>query len=308
MFYYIPFDIQLIIFDLLDFISKCHFRNISKYFYTKFIIKDLLGKYDKETKSFNSIPGLHKLNNDILYQYGDLEKLYATNNSEITNINFLTKLKELRCEYQHRGECGISDTSIDQLNLSLLCMDNNPCITNLNHMTNLKTLSACNVNSYYKCIIESDGIKNLNLDTLFLHNNERIKIIEHMTNLKCLNIAGNSGVDDSQLQKLTMLTSLSFVYNEKIKNIQHLTNLTWLAINSNITNDHIKNMDLTLLYMNDNIHISKINHLTQLHELIAVGTRCRIDNDSIRNLKMAIRVALPPQSDHPVLLRTRTSN
>jgi len=87
----------------------------------------------------------------------NLEKLEASCNQKISNVNHMTNLKELLA----RNDCGIDDRGIININLEKLDADCNPRITNVNHMTNLKVLSACR-----NCGIDDDGIKDINFDKL----------------------------------------------------------------------------------------------------------------------------------------------
>jgi hypothetical protein len=68
----------------------------------------------------------------------NLEKLNARNNSKITNINHMTKLKELDAG----RNCGTDDGEIKNLNLEKLYAQLNSKIRNINHMTKLKELNA----------------------------------------------------------------------------------------------------------------------------------------------------------------------
>lgn len=283
MLFTIDTDSQLIIFDYLDFVSKLNLKNVSKYSRANFQITDLFGPYNADTDDFDSIPGLHKLNNSILRQYPNLEELYAGGNSFITDINFLTKLKVLCCSFCDGAKSGIGDCSIKDLNLSHLFMHNNDQITCVNHMTNLKVLHA----QYTDFIsgLKSNGIQSLNLVQLNVMGNSGIKIISHLTNLRILDISRNSAVDDDQLSKLTMLTQLTIFDNDKISNIRHLTRLRRLIVNSNTTDTDILNMNLEVLEIfNNNSNIKQISHMTNMCKLTASGPNCIINDSSIHNL------------------------
>ena len=66
---------------------------------------------------------LIKLNDEILKNYKHVIKLNAKNNSKITNINHMTKLKVL-CAF---GSCGINNRGIINLtNLEVSNANNNP--------------------------------------------------------------------------------------------------------------------------------------------------------------------------------------
>jgi len=55
----------------------------------------------------------------------NLEKLDASYNQKITNVNHMTKLKKLEAY----GDCGIDDDGIKNLNLEILCANYNVRIT-----------------------------------------------------------------------------------------------------------------------------------------------------------------------------------
>ena len=83
-----------------------------------------------------------------------MEIICIDDNSKITNINHMTKLKELVAQ----GSCGINDEGINNLNnIEILYVGDNSKITNINHMTKLKELDAQGT-----CGISDEGIISLN--------------------------------------------------------------------------------------------------------------------------------------------------
>jgi len=116
-----------VIFKYLEFKDKHAFKRICAYT-NKIQITDL---YDVQRKY------LRKLDDKILSNYKYVKRLNASNNKNITNINHMTKLKELDAS----GGCGIDDKGISNLNLEKLDICNNHKITNVNHMSNLQELS-----------------------------------------------------------------------------------------------------------------------------------------------------------------------
>src|SRR5690606_35851300 len=82
----------------------------------------------------------NKITNKILKQkkYSHLISLNLSNNSQISNVNHIKKLKIL---YAGWG-CGINNKGISKLNLIELYVSYNNKITNVNHMTDLKILYA----------------------------------------------------------------------------------------------------------------------------------------------------------------------
>ena len=66
----------------------------------------------------------------------NLEKLDATHNKKITNVNHMTNLKDLDAS----GNCGIDNDGIKNINPEKLNIEYNGKITDVKHMTNLKEL------------------------------------------------------------------------------------------------------------------------------------------------------------------------
>src|SRR6185503_2503142 len=119
-------DLYNLICDYLDFIDKIHHLIVCKQF--KFI--KICDMYNIDSKY------LKCLNDEILKNYRDLEKLNARNNSKITTLNYMKKLKILDIS----DFCDVNDQGIQDLNLEELNASCNSKITTLRHMTKLKKL------------------------------------------------------------------------------------------------------------------------------------------------------------------------
>ena len=119
------------------------------------------------------------LNNKISKNYSHIVKLNAINNSKISNVNHMTKLKES----QARWTCGIKnicDEIINLKNLEILNSNDNTKISNVNHITKLKELDA-----YGLYWINNEGIINFkNLEIFNACYNSKITNINHVTKLK----------------------------------------------------------------------------------------------------------------------------
>ena len=178
-------DLHQLICDCLDFIDVLHHKIISKRF-KSIKIKDL---YNIDLKY------LRNLNDHILKQYIDVTELNASNNSKITTLNHMTKLRKLNIT----GDCGVGDQGILDLNLEELNAENNPKITTLNHMTKLRKLDISG-----NCGVGDQGISDLNLEELNASNNSKITILNYMTKLRELNISGNCGVGDQGISDLKL--------------------------------------------------------------------------------------------------------
>jgi len=161
----------------------------------------------------------------------NLIELDASDNIKITDINHMTNLKRLRanvsktiytCLEFYRSECGISDKSIESLNLEELYVNNNPKVSNIGHMTKLKVLSA----SSWFSNISDVSIANLNLEKLIATDNGIITSVSHMSNLKEL-YAEHSNISDI---KGINLRVLYIDNNENITDISHMTDLEVLSI------------------------------------------------------------------------------
>jgi len=152
-----------VIFTYLEFYDKHTFQKMNKYT-NKIHIKNL---YDIDEIY------LGELDDKIIKKYRHVTKLNAKNNFGITNINHMTKLKELNAS-ESWGVCRIGDDSLVNLtNLEILNAYDNRRITNVNHMTNLKELDAS-----FTCGISDEGIKQL----------KKIKILTAIDNYKITNI------------------------------------------------------------------------------------------------------------------------
>jgi hypothetical protein len=105
----------------------------------------------------------------------NLTELNMFENTKITDLNSLTKLKVLDIGngndwYPGQWGCQIGDAGICKLNLVKLKAQNNPFVTNVIHMTNLKYLNA----SKNECGIDQNGIAGLTFNTLITKRNSKI--------------------------------------------------------------------------------------------------------------------------------------
>jgi F-box domain len=192
-----PLDIWYLILGKLDFLSQIRLRQVCKYLYHHLEIHDFY---------YIPVKFKNRLSDEILKNYCFVRSLDAYYNPKITNISYMTNLKKLDA----RGDCGIGDQGIQNLNVVELNAFSNPKITNINHMTNLKKLDAS-----WGCGIGDQGIQNLNLIELKAYNNPKITNVNHMTNLKKLDAGWNCGIDDQGIQNLNLIF-LNTSHNLKI--------------------------------------------------------------------------------------------
>ena len=182
----LPIEIHQLILEHVDFPTQIRFRCVCRIFHAKLAVKDFL-HIDKQY--------LKLLSDDILRSYPFVEKLDASDNPKITNINYLTKLKELNA----RDLCGIDDQGLRfATNLTMLTTSSNPNITNLNHMTKLIGLNAIGSS----CGVGDAGISDLNLIGLSTTNNPQITSVKHMTKLKILFTRKGVCIPDHELNRL----------------------------------------------------------------------------------------------------------
>lgn len=149
-----PLDIWKIIFDYLDFRSKLSMVSICFFLRNNLFITDL---YHINVRYLNA------LTTEILKYpiFEHVTKLNAANNIKITNVSFLKSLKILNAI----GDCGISQDSINGLNLIELNASYNIIIQNVSFMKSLKILDARSSR------INQDGITGLDLIELDASNN-----------------------------------------------------------------------------------------------------------------------------------------
>jgi hypothetical protein len=119
----LPLDCWNIILLACDFRTQIHLVSSTNYFRRNLKIKNLLSIEEKY---------LNKLTNKILQYsiFDQTEKLYASYNSKITNISFMTSLKELHAS----GECGIDQNGISGLDLVEFYAGGNSKIINVSFM------------------------------------------------------------------------------------------------------------------------------------------------------------------------------
>jgi len=304
-----------LIFSFLDLVSKLRYKSTCSIF-NKYCITDLynierhlvtkLNQTILEQYSYKNVKCLKLQNNKNhfdLTRLSKLKKLYIFHckyiekldvkclNLEklavshgITNLNYMTNLRELSI-----GSCDLDDSDIKDLNLEKLCISGICNIKNINHMSNLKVLRAegpCNK-------LGDFGIKNLNLEQLFAQYNEKITNVNHMSKLKVLCAAGRCGIGDFGIKDVH-LEVLYASYNKKITNVNHMSKLKILYAEedpdyycsdqtSGIGNFGIKDIKLEELVANFNTKITNVDHMHNLKILHAQGN-CGIDDEGIEKL------------------------
>ena len=139
-------SINQIIYDYLNWKEQLHYNLLNKVF--SLLDVKIIWTYSVIRKI---------ITNDTLLKYSKCEKLYmlSSNNNEITDINHIKNLSELR--FTPHITLRIGDNGIKNLfNLTILKIRGNTNITNINHLTKLVELNASN-----ECSITNDGIKYL---------------------------------------------------------------------------------------------------------------------------------------------------
>jgi len=275
-------DLCYLIYSFLDFVDKMNYREIYKRF-NKFEITDLYN-IDNEYTS--------KLNQNILKQstYANVTQLCVDVATNITDLNFLKKLKRVRFINYHRNtnvydrNHGVTNDGIKYLNLEELCVGANFCITNLNQLTTLKKLDI----SGSSCKVGDNGIKNLKLEELNASFNKNITNLNQLTTLKKLDICGFScKVGDTGIKNLK-LEELDVEDNDKITNLNHMITLKKLNISweCGVNDEGIKNLNLYELDAEGNDKITNLNHMSNLKKLNISGEMCGVDDNGIKNLNL----------------------
>ena len=126
-------------------------------------------------------------------KYLNLTKLKMQGNVNIENLNHLTNLRTLNCNFSI-----ITDDSIKNLDLMKLSVKGNFKIKNISAMTNLKSLNC----GWFSHITE-DGIKNLKLTKLDIVDNVNIKNLNHLTSIKSLKCGQFHSTSDLSNSSLT---------------------------------------------------------------------------------------------------------
>jgi len=127
----VPIELYQLILIKSDFLAQIRLRCANKLFYHRLEICDF---YSIEWQY------IKLLTDDILKNYSSITKLSARSNSEITNVNHLTRLEILDAGCPNNG---ITDAGIVSItNLKELYAYGNPGITNINHLTRLEILIA----------------------------------------------------------------------------------------------------------------------------------------------------------------------
>ena len=186
----LPLEILNLIIEELDMKSILQIQSINHYYYDNVVIRDLFN-IDKEYRD--------RLTDNIIKQgkYQLVTKLNASFNPKITSVSHMTNLQVLHA----RGNCGIDQKGIKELNLVKLYASYNPKITSVSYMTNLQVLHARGE----KCGIDQEGIKGLNLVDLDASENPKITSVAHMINLQVLYAWGSCGIDQEGIKGLNLV-------------------------------------------------------------------------------------------------------
>lgn len=258
-----------------------------------------------------------KINNQILINYLNIEKLSLEENQNSLDLKPFTKLQKLNLS---GDKCLISENHINHLNLTFLkCIsnydlqsfkyftnlriliinaaftknssflpeslvalhiNNQHTISDLNNLTNLKILSATNT-----CNLYSSSLVKLDLNYLNICNNTKIININFLTNLRILNASDKCLVELTP--SLSKLIKLDLSYNHYKKNILYLTSLKFLNICGLVSpycETDLVNLELISLKIKDNLNISDINFMTSLKKL-DISHRCtKIKGNGFMNL------------------------
>lgn len=196
-----------IIFKLCDFKEKLAIVLTCKVFKNNFYINDLCRIDNKYINVLND----NILKSDI---FQNTYALCTVFNKNITNISFLTNLKELNAS----SECNISQNSVDKLHLTKLRIWSNNKITNISFMKSLKELDISN------CNISQKDIVRLDLVAFCSSFNHRINNVSFMTNLKKLNISRMISMRQTGIAGLN-LYELNITSNPIIRDISFMKNL-----------------------------------------------------------------------------------
>jgi hypothetical protein len=247
------FDINNLIFKFLNFECKHRFKITNKQS-TKLKITDL----------FNiDIKYLNKLDDKILKNYLDVDKLYASNNSKITKINKMKKIQILHAD----GSCGLSHFGFSNcVNIKVLHVTNNKKIKNINFLTNLTELHAQSSNGglLYK------GFKNCRkLEILNIRYNNNISTLEGLTNLRILDASFCDILSNKYANECTKLERLCLHGSHMSYDLNKLSNLRTLITPYVInTNDLICCVNLEVLDFGSAAHSDiDLSHLTKLKML-----------------------------------------
>ena len=238
-----------LVINYMNFYDKHIFKKLCKYT-SKIDIIDLYNIDDKYSD---------RLDDSIINKYNNVVRLYVSTRSIISNVNHMTKLKELdisNSEIDNNGTHHL--TSLEVLNASW-----NNKIFDINNMSNLKKLIILGL-----CGINNEGITKLtDLEILDVSSNNKISNINNLTKLTELNAGDRCGLTNDGIFNLTDLKILDVSNNSKITDINQMTKLTELnaGYKCGLANDGIYNLsNLENLDINYNNQINHISHLTKL--------------------------------------------
>lgn len=249
----LPAEIWRIISNFSNFTSRVNLTMVCKFFNKNLPITDL---YTIEPKY------QRLLTNEILKNYPHTTKLNLTNNSNVTNINHLTKLEVLNVSM---GECILPYQGIKKLNLKEIDVSYNPYIKTLNDFSQLRVLSARG-----KCGLTNQGISKLReLRDLDLTDNPTINKIGHLKKLRVLNAYGKDCVIDDNSIKTLNLHALDVTQNSNVTNINHMSRLKILMANGEncgMSTVGIIMLRLKVIFADNNKKIKRyeLKHMTSI--------------------------------------------
>lgn len=192
---------ELCIYDNTDIYDLNHLTKLKKLEFSSFV------------RTFNrqvSYPS--RLKQEGIIKLKNLEVLNIHNNSFITDINHMSKLRELDCSGNY---CKLGQDGINRLtNIEVLKVDYNKNIYDINHLTKLRKLSC---RSY--CGIEQNGFNKLkNIEVLIVENNSKIVDVNHLKKLRYLDCSNSSRISYLGINQLKDLTTIYNKYNNNFNN------------------------------------------------------------------------------------------
>jgi len=235
---------------------------------------------------------ISKLNitSDILRQpkYQKIQYLGVGSCRQITDLSFLSNLTHLSCGL-YGYPYGVTQETIQNLNLTYLDASNNSFITNVSHLTLLEELHMGR-----KCGIDPLTIYHLPINRLNISANHKTIDFSNLTMLKILIAHEMCGFSQYEIPQVTQLTELDISYNPNVHDVSILTNLCKLTINTNDYHRHkicgiipltIQNLKLVELDIGNNQHITDISMMTTLRKLY-LGANHSIYQTSLVNLSL----------------------
>lgn len=258
-------DILYDVFEILDFRSKLSFKLICRAANENHHIKIL---YNLDKKYYRQI------NNDnlrkIFYRATVLDAIYG-----ITDVSFMRNLKILYAYH----DSNITQTAIQNLNLTELYAGNNEKIYDASFMQTLKVLDASGISG-----ICQKGITGLNLERLNVSSNGKIHDVSFMSNLRQLKAVYYCGIDQTGIAGLNLIY-LDASGNCKIHDVSFMKNLKFLYAvgNCGIDQNGIRSLDLIDLETVNNPKIFDVSFMKNLNIFISECTNEIRKNDWLSN-------------------------